>query len=57
MGKILAIAFLIIFAALAFGIVFIILKTDKGYTELIKEVEKALEKQNINNLKNNENGN
>jgi uncharacterized protein YoxC len=57
MGKILAIAFLIIFAALAFGIVFIILKTDKGYTELIKEFEKALEKQNIDNLKNNENGN
>jgi uncharacterized protein YoxC len=57
MGKILAIAFLIIFAALAFWIVFIILKTIKGYTELIKEFEKELEKQNIDNLKNNQNGN
>jgi hypothetical protein len=54
MSKIIAIVFLILFAALAFTIVFLILKTDKGYTELIKEVEKALEKQNIDNLKNNE---
>lgn len=53
MAKIIGIVFLMLFAVIAFGIVFIILKIDNGYTKLIKQIEQELEKENKQNLKNN----
>ena len=51
--------FLLFFAGVAFGCLFIILKIDKGYTNLIEKVRQALKKQNENqnNLNQKENGN
>ncbi len=53
MAKILGMIFLILFAVIAFAIVYIILKIDNGYSKLIKEIEQELEKENKQNLKNN----